>query len=173
MNLLRKRIYQIVLFVLYIGLLVFFSYESLKDGSSSSDSSSRISLIISSIIEFFTGKDFIITDSFDYLVRKLIGHFSYFCLLGIISSLFYYSFVNNLKKLNYFSIVHFSTGFVFAFITEYLFQQIAIGRNPSMKDVIIDFSGFIFISSFIFLVLYFNFLRKFLKKSDKKHFFCI
>lgn len=173
MNLLKKRSYQVVLFILYISLIIFFSYESLKDGSSSSESSSKISLMISSFIELLTGQDFIITDSFDYLVRKLIGHFSYFCVLGIVSSLLYFSFANNLKKLNIFSIIHFSSGFIFAFITEYLFQQIAIGRNPSFKDVIIDFSGFIFISSFIFLILFFKFLRKFLKKSDQNEFFCI
>lgn len=166
MNLKLKRIYQISLFIIYIALLVFFAYESLKDGTASGESSNRIGNIIASIIEFFTGKEFVITDRFNYLIRKFIGHFSYFVLLGCISCLFYSSFSKKIKDLELLSIVHFATGLMYAFMTEFLFQMIAVDRMPSLLDVFIDYFGFIFLSVIILKMIYF---KNFLKKLSKTH----
>ena len=83
----KKRIYQIILLIIYISLLVFFTIESLKDGNSTMESSNRISFLVRDIIKFFTGINIEIDDNFNYLIRKFIGHFSYFCVLGIVSSL--------------------------------------------------------------------------------------
>lgn len=152
----KKRIYQIILLIIYISLLVFFTIESLKDGNSTMESSNRISFLVRDIIKFFTGINIEIDDNFNYIIRKFIGHFSYFCVLGIVSSLLYFSF-NNCKNYYKLAIIHFSSGFIFAFITEFIFELFTSGRSASFKDVMIDFLGFIFISPIIF---YYTFYTK-------------
>lgn len=153
----KKRIYQIILLIIYISLLVFFSIESLKDGNSTIESSNKISFLIRDIIQFFTGIKIDVDDNFNYIIRKFIGHFSYFCILGIVSSLLYLSF-DNKKNYNKLFFIHFSSGFIFAFITEFIFQLFISGRSASFKDVMIDFLGFIFISPLIFYTKTYNFV---------------
>lgn len=163
----KKRIYQIILLIIYISLLVFFTIESLKDGNRTMESSNRISFLVRDIIKFFTGINIEIDDNFNYIIRKFIGHFSYFCVLGIVSSLLYFSF-NNGKNYYKLAIIHFSSGFIFAFFTEFIFELFTSGRSASFKDVMIDFLGFIFISPIIFYYTFYtkpyNFVTNFEKR---------
>lgn len=137
----EKKIYQIILGILYISLIVFFSYSCLQNGDSSGNFSVQVSKGIANVLNSIFKTSYVVDDNFVHLVRKLIGHYGYFVLLGIVSSLFYYSF-NNLglvKKI----IINFLSALVFALISEFIFQLITSGRAASIIDVLIDYSGFI------------------------------
>ena len=144
----KKIFYQITLGLIYLLLIVWFSYESLKNGPESSSTSNSVGTIISEVVSTVTNKEFIVTDEIRSFIRKFIGHFSYFFILGIVSTLFYFSFDNKKNYIILFSINYIS-GFTFAFVTEFVFQKNSMGRTPSLQDVFIDVLGFIFLSGFI------------------------
>ncbi len=143
------RIIQIILLILYIGLLVFYTIKSLETGIESTASSDKISNITADILETLTQKPIERTEYFKSSVRKYIGHYSYFVVLGFISILLYLS-INEIK-LKYRLIIHFSSGLIFAVITEFWFQLVSSDRGPSINDVGLDYLGFITLSFFISL----------------------
>ncbi len=151
------RIIQIILLISYIGLLVFYTIKSLETGLQSSASSDKISDITADIIENVTQKPVEKTESFKTSVRKYIGHYSYFVALGFISSLLYFSIKE--LKLKYRYIIHFSTGLIYALMTEFWFQAVSSGRGPNINDVGLDYLGFStlsFILSIILLIYYYK-----------------
>ncbi|MGM9969136.1 MAG: VanZ family protein [Anaeroplasma sp.] len=154
----KHRIYQICLLILYISLISFFTYQSLKNGEESSKASSEVSNIIAGVGEAITQRPIEVTEKFDYNVRKIFGHYLYFVVLGIVSILMYYSIKG--LKLIVSTTIHFSTGFLFAFITEFVLQKLTEGRGPSMKDVGIDCLGFVTVSLIIVIVVFITNKRK-------------
>jgi len=100
-----------------------------------------------------------ITDTvsnFFYLIRKSIGHFGAFFVLGVFSSLFYLLKFDK-KKWAFSMPINFIQGFCIAALTE-LIQVFVPGRVGAINDVLIDFLGFsisALIISIIFLVIYF------------------
>lgn len=93
----------------------------------------------------------LITDlsAFFYKVRKAIGHFGAFLVLGIFSTFTYMLYLKNKKWI--FSIpINFVAGFLLALLTE-IIQTYIPGRHGSFNDVLIDYSGFI--SSSIILTI--------------------
>ena len=83
-------------------------------------------------------------DNFYYFIRKAMGHFGAFLVLGIFGSLTYYIiFKKSLKgKLIAFLTCIFA-GFAVAGITEILQLPIFTpGRGPSFSDVLLDFVGY-------------------------------
>ncbi|MBE7088347.1 MAG: hypothetical protein E7370_02325 [Clostridiales bacterium] len=93
---------------------------------------------------------------FFYLVRKGLGHFGAFAVLGIFSTLTYMLYLDKAKWL--FSIpVNFISGFYIAILTE-LIQRFVPGRSGVWNDVTIDFSGFVIgsiITAIIIFICYF------------------
>ncbi len=87
------------------------------------------------------------TDKYLTFIRKLIGHFLYFLILGSVSIIFYLTFNFKIRVL-----IHYIVGFVFALISEFLFEGFTSGRNASFKDVMIDYSGFILLSTIILII---------------------
>jgi len=146
------NIIRILLLTSYLFMMVFYIVKSLENGQDSLSSSTSVAQGIAKIDEVITGKTVKVDDNFRHLIRKYIGHYGYFVLFGIISILLYLS----LPKLKHYIkiIINYSIGFIFAFMTEFLFQLNAKDRNPSFLDVMIDFGGFVTLSSFIVLFYY-------------------
>lgn len=90
--------------------------------------------------------------AFFYKVRKGLGHFAAFLVLGIFSTLTYFIWF---KKRDWVISLplNFITGFYIAFLTEFI-QRYVPGRSGNFNDVIIDMSGFL-LSSIIITVLWF------------------
>ena len=88
--------------------------------------------------------------SFFYKVRKALGHFGAFLVLGIFSTLTYLTLVN--KRKWFVSIpLNFIAGFYIAFLTEFI-QRYVPGRSGNVNDIKIDMSGFL-ISSIILTII--------------------
>jgi len=84
-------------------------------------------------------------------VRKALGHFGAFFVLGVFSSLTYYLFLNKNKR-TLSIIINVSQGAALAGLTE-LIQLLTPGRTGTMIDVLIDFSGFI-IAAIILTIIF-------------------
>lgn len=142
----HQKVYQISLGTVYIMLLIFFTWQSLKSGESSASTSDWVSHMISSFLEMMTGKEFPVDERFTYLIRKWIGHFGYFVFLGFVSCLFYRTFQDGSKRRFLWISIHYANGFIFAFLSEFVFQMLASGRTASMLDVLLDYGGFLALS---------------------------
>ena len=105
----------------------------------------------------------LITDlnSFFLKVRKSIGHFGAFLVLGIFSSLTYLLYFDS-KKWKFTLTINYLQGIGLAFLTE-LIQLFVPGRVGSLTDVLIDSTGFIISSTIIIII----FIIKNLKKKQK------
>lgn len=164
MKISKKDIIHVIIGIIYLFLLVLFSIKSLESGSDSSRLSKKVSEFIAAAINNIFNKNIEVTDKFEHYVRKIIGHYGYFVILGCVSVFFYIMF-NKLKHYIRF-IVHFVTGFLFAFITEFIFQNIASNRTSSMKDVGIDYLGFITVSLVVCIIYYIKIYKK--KKKEEE-----
>ena len=175
----KNLIYQILLGTLYAVLVFFFLAESLKDATSSSESSKGLTDVVTSIVDNIkpggnggggnashipTVEEQQAYNNFHLLVRKGIGHFGFFFVLGGISSLFYYSFMKE-KRWYIWVIINLVAGIALAFISEFVCQNMAKGRYPSMKDVGIDSFGFI-VSFLTITIIYLLILKRRKKKKD-------
>ena len=89
------------------------------------------------------------SNNFKYFIRKLFGHFGAYFILGFITFITFNIFWSNKTKTLIWSLIF---GVVFSIITE-LLQFIPIGRYPSVKDVVINFTGYIN-GTLIILVIY-------------------
>ena len=91
-----------IFLVIYIFITLFIFIKSFENSEQSSNTSDQVTDVIVGTIDGITPGDESITDKFDIndikiFVRKAIGHFGIFLLLGIFSCLTYYYFIN--KKL--------------------------------------------------------------------------
>ena len=145
-----KIIYAIIVTTIYLGLLITYIYFSLSNGDDSSNFSDNISKFIANTLNNM-GANITPDENFHVIIRKLIGHFGYFVLIGI-SSFMFYNMLKNIKFI-FRIIIHFSMGFLFALFTEFGLQAIATNRGPSIVDTMIDFGGFSV--SIIAILIYF------------------
>ena len=100
-------------------------------------------------------------------IRKLVGHFGAFALLGIFSTLTYFMFFR--KKLFLVGVaINFSTAFGFAAFTEWV-QTMTPGRAGRFADVLIDYYGFLLTAVTITLVIALIWLAMFLVGKYKKN----
>lgn len=115
------------------------------------------------------GKPFIENMSeFYYIIRKSIGHFGAFFVLGIMGT---FGFLLRFDKKKWlFSIpLTLGLGLGVAALTEYI-QTFVPGRYGCVEDVILDFegyvTGFVLISTFIFVIYLINFIKE---KKERSH----
>ena len=162
---LKYRIYQAILLILYIGLMVFFIIMCKESGNKSSESSQKVATVTANLINTVSGKDVVSSnsESFQRFVRKFIGHFSFFVVLGSVSILFWLS-ITEIKRFIRI-IIHYSIGILFAIVSEFLLEGTTKGRGPSWSDVMLDSFGFIILSTIIVLIYYFIYLKS---KNSKK-----
>lgn len=93
-----------------------------------------------------------ITFNFNLLIRKLTGHFFAFMILGLFGFFTYFLWI---KKKIYVPLsypITLVSGFAVAGVTE-LIQLFTPGRYGSMKDVLIDFSGYA-VSSVVLIIIF-------------------
>jgi len=147
----KKRNWFIIsiLGIIYLSLIIFFIVQSCKTGVDSSRSSNVVAKIIKKVIDALFNTNIEMNDSYLTLIRKLIGHFGFFLVLGLISILFYISL--QIKSL-YIGIIHYSIGLFLALSSEFIFEANSAGRGPSIYDSLIDILGFILISTVIFVI---------------------
>ena len=90
------KITRIVFLIIYFALFTYHCLSSLQSASESSELSMGITEIVVKIIESFKQevKD---VDKLHSIVRKVIGHFAYFGLIGLFGFLTYYFFTESLK----------------------------------------------------------------------------
>ncbi len=89
--------------------------------------------------------------NFFYKVRKGLGHFSAFLILGIFSSLTWLLFLDG-KKLFLSIPLNYISGFLIAALTE-IIQLYVPGRHGCMDDVMLDFDGFLIGSSITAIIV--------------------
>ena len=103
--------------------------------------------------------------SFYMLVRKGIGHFGAFLIFAVFGALF---MIFSYKKKYIFMILSLVVGFLIASCTE-IIQIYIPGRVGAFKDVLIDFTGYVVGTIFIFVFYYFIKLIKYFKERRKKN----
>ena len=99
------------------------------------------------------------------LVRKGIGHFGAFLIFAVFGALF---MIFSYKKKYIFMILSLVVGFLIASCTE-IIQIYIPGRVGAFKDVLIDFTGYVVGTIFIFVFYYFIKLIKYFKERRKKN----
>lgn len=103
---------------------------------------------------------------FTAYIRKALGHFGVFFILGIFS-LFTYLLFFKKKQWGYSIPIHFASGYLIAFISEVI-QLYVPGRCGALRDVHIDYLGFILSSAFILIIIGLIYLIKYLIYICKK-----
>ena len=104
-------------------------------------------------------------ESFASFIRKAFGHFGLFVISGLLSSLAIYFAFNPLKWSKYWLLIIIALAFGLAMgITTELIQLNVPGRSGEFKDVLIDFSGYVFGFLVILLILFLV-----IRKQNKKH----
>lgn len=104
--------------------------------------------------------------SFFYMVRKGIGHFGAFLVLGILGS-FGLLLMFDKKKWIFSIPLNIILGFGIAGLTEYI-QTFVPGRSGNWDDVWLDFSGFMTAASIIMVMILLIYFRKYIKNCKKK-----
>lgn len=119
-------------------------------------------------IDFEVEKTSFIEDlvSFFYMVRKGIGHFGAFLVLGILGS-FGLLLMFDKKKWIFSIPLNIILGFGIAGLTEYI-QTFVPGRSGNWDDVWLDFSGFMTAASIITVMILLIYFRKYIKNCKKK-----
>lgn len=149
------KIHQLVLFIIYIALIVFFIIKCLETGDESTKTSQVVVDSTATVINTIHGEGSVDPKdpSFINFVRKFIGHYSYFVVLGGISILFYLSLRDRFKEY-LLIIIHYGIGIGFAILSEFLLEGKTMGRGASWADVGIDSLGFITLSIVIIGIYY-------------------
>lgn len=145
----KRYLVRIISLILYIALIIFFTIKCFENGDTSTSTSRSVAKIIKNILNTIFRTNIEMTDGYLKIIRKLIGHFLYFLVLGVVSLIFYLTF----ERRNLNIIIHYTIGLLFALTSEFIFEANTSGRNASFNDVIIDYIGFISLSS-IMLVIY-------------------
>lgn len=154
----NKIIVKRSLLVITTALSIFIILSSCLTGNQSTEQSGFIVNLFKSIINFFS-PDAINPyniDSFSAIIRKLVGHFGLFLVLGIFTSFSFSMYINDIsfiKKKRLLSIFIILTyGMLLAMLTERI-QLFIPNRSGEIKDILIDFSGYL-LSSFPILLFY-------------------
>ena len=78
-----KIIYAIIVTTIYLGLLITYIYFSLSSGDESSNFSENVAEVVANTLNNM-GANITPDESFHTIIRKVIGHFGYFVLIGIL-----------------------------------------------------------------------------------------
>ena len=142
----KKNVLYLILYILSI-LVVYFS--SLQSGHVSADESSWITNFF---FQFITSLDCLKID-IDYdvlhsIVRKVLGHYGWFFVIGVFGALTFISFMNHKKRVWITLVIG-----AFVAITAELMQFFAVNRGPMASDMLINFSGYFTSTLLCFTIL--------------------
>ena len=159
-----------IFFTLMILVNGFIIYQACLQGSSSEEwSNPLVQIVVDLSGGSITPSTVVFFDlSLAAFLRKLIGHFSFFGLNGVVTFLYFY-FLNKDKLFKHQLItivIPIAIGIFVAFLTE-LIQLLIPGRSGEIVDVIIDISGYLLGFSLTLLITYLiDRKRKLLKNSN-------
>jgi len=152
------KITKVVFLILYFSLFTYHCLSSLQSGSESANLSFGLTDLVIKIFKIEVED----VDGLHHIIRKLIGHFAYFGLIGLCGFIAYYFFTESLKYTMIFSSI---SGVLMSFESEFL-QYFANERGPSFIDVLIDYSGYLLTSIVLFAII-FSIKRTKMKKMTK------
>ena len=165
----RYLIATIIISSLAVLFNAFIIMQSCLDGLRSSASSGLVVNLLKAIINGIH-KDAINEaniDTFTYVIRKLIGHFGFFLISGVLTSLSIHMVSKYLKQYRYYMGIIFSLslGLFLSGLTE-LIQIFIPDRSGEVVDVHIDFGGYALGTGILILIL-FLIIRHQKQKSEK------
>lgn len=150
-----------VFLIIYLSLTIFIFVRASASGEQSSKESDQVTDVVVGAIDQLNPSDESIVDIYGVdkvknFIRKGIGHFGLFLVLGIFGVPTFMLFI---KKHYLALILELISGFTIASISE-IIQIFADNRGPSFKDVLLDFSGYLTSTLLIGLVLFIIYIIK-------------
>lgn len=145
-----------------LAINVFIIVESCVGGEGSASQSFSFSESFADLIDSFNPDGVVVTDriAFHSAIRKVVGHFLFFGLSGLFTTLAI--LFNDFMRIKYkwknliFSGVF---GLVIALISE-LIQYFVPGRYGVMTDVLIDYSGYVLFMGLTYLFIYLLLIKR-------------
>ena len=169
MKLSKKYLFFMILsIVLAIAINGYIIMHSCLDAAQSTQASSGVIETTEEVIntirpETITAENH---DSFASFIRKAFGHFGLFTVSGLLSSLAIYLTLSPFSWSKHYLIVIFSLAFgLFMGILTETIQLSVPGRSGEIRDVLIDFSGYVCGALLLGLILFFI-IRK-IRKSER------
>ena len=153
----------IVVVILAIAINAYIIMHSCLDASKSTEASAGVIEVAENVVN--TIKPNTITSenysSFATFIRKAFGHFGLFMISGLLSSLAIYLSLSPFDWSKHYINVIFSlsSGLLMGIITETIQLSVPC-RSGEIKDVLIDFSGFLLGTLLIGLILFFILKKK-------------
>ena len=158
--------------VLAIATSVFILIQAGLDSAKSTEQSGMVVEVIETVVDTIAPGTINETniDDFSGAVRKIVGHFLLFSVVGFFATWSIFLLLENIRENKKFLILSIAFpigyGILLAAISE-IMQLFASGRSGEFRDVMIDFGGYLLGAVIIFLILFFM-LRK--NKKGKESF---
>lgn len=152
----NRTLIPAIVFLIFAVFWSFFIWSfSLKDAADSTADSDKVVELVNEVIEQVTGKE---SQVGSYIIRKL-GHFSEFCVLGILlfCTVHFFGARGVLRRYLFAS----APGLAVA-VTDECIQLFSKGRSAQLTDVLLDFSGVLsgLTLSMIVLWFFYKYIRK-------------
>ena len=153
----KYLIWTIIICVLAIAINAYIIMHSCLDATESTKASQGVVEVSEEVVN--TVSPGTITpenhDSFATFIRKAFGHFGLFAISGLLTSLAVYLAFNPMKWSKYWLliVIALAFGLGMGFLTEGI-QLSVPGRSGELKDVLIDFSGYVLGFLIILLILF-------------------
>lgn len=145
-----KKCIKYIFLILYLVVISIIFMSSLETGKESSEDSTEVTTVIVDEVKKITDDqvqlDF---DTTHFYVRKIIGHFGSFMLCSVLGLLCFYFFTLKNKKA---VIISISIGLIVAVVSE-LLQLLSEGRSCEIRDMLIDYGGYLFGTIFTLLII--------------------
>lgn len=166
----RHFVFTIVIFALALTMNIFIIVQACLNGDASTSSSGLLVNMLKSFINLFN-KETINEENigaFTTVVRKLIGHFGFFAISGVLTTWSIYLVSYYLKKYKQYMGIIFSScfGLFLAGLTE-LIQSFVPDRSPQVTDVLIDFGGYLLGAGIVILIVFIHLRRKEIEVEEK------
>ncbi|MBO7573861.1 MAG: VanZ family protein [Bacilli bacterium] len=155
----KYLIFTIIAVVFALAINGYIIMHSCLHATASGKESNSVAHVVEGVVETFSGDSNTINDSnfaaFAAFVRKAFGHFGLFMVSGLLTSMAFFLVLNPHKWAKYYLqiIIALAFGLTIAVITEVI-QLNVPGRSGEFTDVLIDYGGYVFGFSIIFLILF-------------------
>ena len=155
----KYLIFTIIAVVFALAINSYIIMHSCLNGMASGKASDGVANVVEHTVETITGDPNTINETnhaaFATFVRKAFGHFGLFMVSGLLTSIAFFLVLNPHKWAKYYLqiIIALAFGLTIAAITE-IIQLNVPGRSGEFTDVLIDYGGYLFGFSIVFLILF-------------------
>jgi len=163
----KYKIIRLIILILFIISCAILLIEAWTPGLQSADKSNAVSdtiaKVINNVSEAITNQPKITNlEEFRALIRKLVGHYGAFLIMGIFAALTGMMYYKKNKWFIYWikALIIIVYGFLFAGLTE-IIQVFTPGRYGVITDVFIDFSGYMTSVGIVLIIYFIIFYKKF------------